>query len=116
MAEKLNCKELKIKIENLTNLISSYSILAVANNKYASQIDSWKKILASLKLDYDTNGCMVKLEAERQNDIQEVAEKYKELDKNRIEEDSTYNISKRVFYGVIILLSALGIMVIVKKK
>ena len=116
MAEKLDCKQLKINIENLTNLISSYSILAVANNRYSSQIDSWKKILAGLKLDYDTNGCMVKLEAERQNDIQEVADKYKELDKTRIEEDSTYNITKRIFYGAIILFSALGIMIITKKK
>lgn len=116
MAEKLDCNDLKIKIENLTNLISSYSILAVANNAYASQIDSWKKLLASLKLDYDTNGCLVKLEAKRQSDILEVADKYKELDKERIEEGSTYDRSKRIFYGAIILLSAFGIMLIVKKE
>jgi hypothetical protein len=113
---KLDCTELKIKIENLTNLISSYSILAVDNNAYASQINNWKKILEGLKLDYNTNGCIVNYEAIRQEELKEVADKYKDLDKSRIEEISTYDISKRVFYGVLVLMSALGIMIIVKKK
>jgi hypothetical protein len=82
----------------------------------ASQIASWKQILEGLKLDYDTNGCMVKMEALRQKDLAEVANKYKELDKSRIEEISNYDRSKRVFYGAMVLLTALGIMILSKKK
>lgn len=116
MENKLDCTELKVKIENLTNLISSYSILSVTNSSMASQIDSWRKILEGLKLDYNTNGCIVKTEAIRQEDLKEVADKYKDIDKKRIEEISNYNRTKRVFYGAMFLLTALGVMIITKKK
>jgi hypothetical protein len=112
----MDCKELNIEIENLTHTIATNEILAINNGSLRTKIDQDKKRLTALKLDFDTYGCIVLLEKERQKELVTIKEKYSGLDEERITTESTYQRNKKVLFAGIVLLSALAIMLAVKKK
>jgi hypothetical protein len=112
----MDCEKLNIEIENLVNLIAVNELLAIKNSSLRPAIEQDKKKLANLKLDFDTYGCIVILEKNRQKEVADTKEKYAELDEARINKTSIYERNKRLFFVGMVLLASLGIMISIKKK
>jgi hypothetical protein len=112
----MDCEKLNIEIEKLVNLIAINELLAIKSSNLRPTIEQDKKKLANLKLDFDTYGCIVILEKNRQKEVADVKSKYAELDETRINKTSIYERNKRLFFVGMVLLVSLGIMISIKKK
>lgn len=112
----MDCKNLSIEIENLINAIATNELLAIKSSGLQSKIEADKKKLSNLKLDFDTYGCVVLLEKDRQKELKEKINKYSELDEQRINTESIYERNKRIFFAGMVLIASLVIMISIKKK
>lgn len=110
------CQAIVARISNLQSLIASNTILVLRDKRIQSQIDVWKEQLASLKSEYETNGCDAKINDSRIQDVKNIGGVYKELDQKRIEEEATYQRNKKILFGALVLLFALVIVIPNKKS
>jgi hypothetical protein len=104
--EFLECDKINKEILNKQDLVTS-SI--GANPQYV------KNEIAVLKTKYNAKDCDKILIGSKFKDVDEVAEKYQELDKVRIETGSYKQRNYRIIFGVAILLSGLLIVATIKK-
>lgn len=61
-------------------------------------------------------GCVKKIEENRQVAVSKTIDKYSELDKQRIQSDSQYQVKVRIFMGASILLIGLTTIFLLSKK
>lgn len=78
--------------------------------------DAMSKVLFEEKNKFSKLGCEKKIEQSRQVAVADTVNKYSELDKQRIEADSKYQVKVRVFMGASIFLIGLTVMIILKRK
>jgi hypothetical protein len=77
---------------------------------------SYGYTIASIKKNFTSLGCEKKIEESRQVVVGNVINKYSELDKQRIEADSKYQLKIRIFIGASVLLVGLALMITSKRK
>jgi hypothetical protein len=115
------CIELDKKITNQVDLINNMGkrLLQLDVTQNASlnyQIDAQKKILQDMKAEYDKNGCVLEVEAKKQETVMGVIEEFSAFDKARIEAKTIYERNKKVFYGVMVVILALTLVITYKKE
>lgn len=115
------CIELDKKITNQIDLVNNMgkSLLQLDVTQNASlnyQIDAQKKILQDMKSEYDKNGCVLEVEAKKQETVMGVIEEFSAYDKARIDAQTTYERNKKVFYGFMVIVLALTMVITYKKE
>jgi hypothetical protein len=115
------CIALDKKITNQINLVDDMArrllqLDVEQNQSLKFQLDAQKKKLQEYKDQYNKNGCIVKVEEKKQETVMGVINQYTELDKARIEAETKYQTNKKVFFGAIVLILALTLIITYKKK
>lgn len=72
--------------------------------------------ISRYRKEFNDNNCTKIIEQYRQQELGDVASKFQELDKRRIEEESKYVRNQRIFFGGLILLGGLVIITLFGKK
>lgn len=114
--EAENCINLDSQIQSLINTISEQNKLAIYDPRLNSSVQSLKKKLAELKLDYETKGCLKKVAQVKSESTQEVVKKFTNLDEARINEETKYQTQQRVFFGGLVLVAGLMIITMFNGK
>ena len=109
--DRSKCINLNARIESARASIIKYN--AIQNQKQVNSINvNLEKYLKEFK-DLD---CAKTITEFRTNVGQGITDEFKEIDKKRIEEENKYQIKKRIFFGGIILLSSLILILSFNKK
>lgn len=114
--ETNECINLDSEIQSLISTISDQMKLAVNDSRYNSTVESLKKKLAQLKLDYETKGCIAKVQKVQLESANEVVSQFTSLDEARIEEQASYQVKQRVFFGGLVLIAGLFILTAFNSK
>ena len=104
------CQYLESYIFNMTNAFDAK--LQQGNITGAS---SFNTPLYLLKKDFNDLGCAKKIEEKKQVVLKNVLNTFSSLDTSRINENTTYERNKRIFFGASILLIGLSIFLTNKK-
>ena len=80
------------------------------------QIDTQKKLLQDMKNEYNNNNCISEVESSRQEVVGAIVSEYSSYDKQRIEAESIYERNKRVFFGAVVLIFGLALIMTLKKS
>jgi neutral trehalase len=115
------CLDLDKKITNQIDLINNMGrrllqLDVTQNVSLNYQIDAQKKLLQDMKSEYDKNGCLLEVEAKKQETVMGVIDEYTAFDKARIEAQSIYERNKKVFYGSMVLILGFTLILTFKKK
>lgn len=110
------CINLDSQINSLINTIAEQTKLALYDNRLYSTVDSLKKKLSELRLEYETKGCLVKVEKVKSATVQEVISDFTSLDQQRIAEDTNYQLKQRIFFGGLVLVAGLVILTMFNKN
>lgn len=79
--------------------------------------DKLKEALSKAKEDFKNYNCISEVEASRQEVVGDIASEYSTYDKQRIEAESIYERNKRIFFGGVVLIFGLTlIMTLTKSK
>jgi len=108
--ESYDCIFIQENIESMINLISTESKLAPYDNRKYEDIERYKKILAQYKLDFETKGCLLVLNKIALDETSKTLSQFTALDEARIEEQSSYQVKQRVFFGGLVLIAGLFII------
>jgi hypothetical protein len=104
------CQYLESHISNMTNAFDAK--LQQGNITGAS---SFNTTLYLLKKEFNDLGCAKKIEEKKQVVLKNVLNTFSALDASRINENTTYERNKRIFFGASILLIGLSIFLTNKK-
>lgn len=115
------CLDLDKKIINQIDLINNMGRRLLQLNVTESvslnyQIDTQKKLLQDMKNEYNNNGCISEVESSRQEVVGAIISEYSSYDKQRIEAESIYERNKRVFFGGVVLIFGLALIMTLKKS
>jgi hypothetical protein len=102
------CLEREAVITNIRN--SAFKSDAFQNS------DMKLQALNREKQKFTELGCEKKIEQNRQVAVSKTIDKYSELDKQRVESDSKYQVKVRIFMGASILLIGLTTIFLLSKK
>ena len=97
----------------INNVRTKSAILVKQGN--LNWVESDNQIIAEEKRKFTELGCEKKIEESRQMSVKSIASKYSDLDKQRIEAESKYQIKVRIFMGASILLIGLTTLILNKK-
>jgi hypothetical protein len=106
----MTCKELENQIPFLINLLVATEAKAGNNKKERDKLPELRKRLEDAKAKFATMNCDVELGNKKVQDIMSLADKFQNVDKTRIQAEQDVLVKKRIFFGVVILLSALVII------
>jgi hypothetical protein len=117
------CLQANKNIEYYTAEIANWTQQALNNKKAGSFdanmlfADNLRTALDSAKKDFIKYGCEAQVEASRQEVVAGISKEYSAYDKARIQAESIYERNKRVFFGAVVLVGALAlIMTITNSK
>jgi hypothetical protein len=117
------CLSLNQTIDSYTSRIASdYAQALTDKNAGEFNVNVWvadnlTKALNDAKKDFITYGCQAEVEASRQEVVAGIGAEYSAYDKIRIQAESIYERNKRVFFGAVVLIGALAlIMTITSSK
>lgn len=85
-------------------------------NLYQSFAEKLKEPLNEAKADFINYNCKSEVEASRQEVVSNVVSEYSAYDKERIEAESIYERNKRVFFGGVVLIFGLALIMTFKKS
>jgi hypothetical protein len=109
--ERTKCFDLQVGIETYNNSMA-YSLKTGDTEKaelLKTQRDNLKKQFSDLK-------CDVTLNKYKLTTVDTLISQYNKLDVTRIEGDSKYKAQQRIFFGGVILLGALTMIIVLGKK
>jgi hypothetical protein len=106
-----DCVELQKTIDKIMNEKSFY---ALKLNR--TQMGLLDKRIKELNDFYAKKNCQIVLGNKKLEIVSDVATKYQEVDKTRIEAESKPQVTKRIYVGIGILLAGLSIILITNKK
>jgi hypothetical protein len=110
------CLQINKTIEGYTNRIASdYGIALTDKNAGEFNVnvmyaDKLTEALNVQKKDFIKYGCQAEVEASRQEVVAGIGAEYSAYDKARIQAESIYERNKRVFFGAVILIGALALI------
>jgi hypothetical protein len=106
------CLDLNKSIDrNSKNVASMYEKgLLVENSVEVFFADKLTIALNDAKKDFITYGCQAEVEASRQEVVAGIGTEYSAYDKARIQAESIYERNKRVFFGAVVLIGALALI------
>lgn len=106
-----DCVELQKTIDKIMNEKSFYGLKL--NRTEMQRLDLR---LAELNDYFTKKKCEVVLGNKKLENVSEIATKYQQVDKVRIEAENKPQIKKRIYFGIGIMLVGLGIILITNKK
>ena len=106
-----NCLEMQKTIDKIMNEKSFYALRL--DSKEMSVLDAR---LVELNNFFAKKNCQIVVGDKKLEQVNEIANKYKEIDKIRIEAESKSEVKKRIYIGIGILLVATSIILISNKK
>jgi hypothetical protein len=106
-----DCLQLQKTIDKIMNEKSFY---ALKLNR--TQMGLLDKRIKELNDFYAKKNCQIVLGNKKLEIVSDVATKYQEVDKARIEAESKPQVTKRIYVGIGILLAGLSIILITNKK
>jgi hypothetical protein len=112
----MNCKELDNSIQSLANKIALDEIFVLKDQRIKPALADRRKLLEERKKQYIQSDCDLVLGDEKIKQTLGLAEKFQAIDKDRIQPEIDVLVKKRIFFGTVILLGALVIIVSIKKK
>jgi len=110
------CLGLNERIERYTNTIASDYAKALLDknagefNVNVMYADKLTIALNDAKKDFINYGCQAEVEASRQEVVGKIGSEYSAYDKARIQAESIYERNKRVFFGAVVLIGALALI------
>lgn len=78
--------------------------------------ENLKQALNEAKNDFKNYNCVSEVEASRQEVVGGIVSEYSNYDKLRIEAESIYERNKRIFFGAVVLIFGLGLIMTIKKS
>jgi hypothetical protein len=105
-----DCFELQKTIDKIINEKSFYAIKL--NRTEMQRLDLR---LAELNDYFSKKNCQILLGNKKLEQVSEIATKYQEVDKVRIEAENKPEVKKRIYIGIGIMLAGLGIILITNK-
>ncbi len=106
-----DCVELQKTIDKLINEKSYYALRL--NSGEISVLD---KRLSELNSFFNKITCEMVIGNKKLEQVSEIANKYQEIDKIRIESESIKERNKRIYIGIGIILAGVGIILITNRK
>ncbi len=106
-----DCVELQKTIDKLINEKSYYALRL--NSGEISVLD---KRLSELNYFFNRITCEMVIGNKKLEQVSEIANKYQEIDKIRIESESIKERNKRIYIGIGIILAGVGIILITNRK
>lgn len=106
-----DCIEIQKTIDKVVNE-RSFEALKSSN----SDASLLSKRLAELERFFEKSNCSLVLGNLKTQQVADVASKYNEIDRVRIEEETDKQVRKRVLIGVSVFLAGLGIVLIINRK
>jgi hypothetical protein len=106
-----DCVEMQKTIDKIINEKSFYALQL--DSKEMSVLDSR---LVELNSFFAKKNCQIVVGDKKLEQVNEIANKYKDVDKIRIEAESKSEVKKRIYIGVGIVLVATSIILISNKK
>jgi uncharacterized coiled-coil DUF342 family protein len=106
-----DCVELQKTIDKLINEKSYYAL-----RMDSGEISVLDKRLSELNSFFNKVTCEMVIGNKKLEQVSEIANKYQEIDKIRIESESIKERNKRVYIGIGIVLAGAGIILITNRK
>jgi hypothetical protein len=106
-----DCVEMQKTIDKIINEKSFYALRLDSNE--LSVLDAR---LSEINNFFAKKNCQIVVGDKKLEQVNEIANKYKEIDKIRIEAESKSEVKKRIYIGIGILLVATSIILISNKK
>jgi len=106
-----NCITINSQLQSAIQLEGTKSV-----SPYDSERANLKPIIAIYRKQFADNNCTQIIEQYRQAELGTVIDKFSGLDKVRIEAESKYEANQRIFFGGLILISGIAIIVMFGKK
>lgn len=117
------CLQINKNIDEYTNTIAGYMKASLNPMQYVKKetnageydvnsmiADKLREALDVQKKDFITYGCQAEVEASRQEVVAGIGAEYSAYDKIRIQAESIYERNKRVFFGAVVLIGALALI------
>lgn len=109
--KELNCIRLNSRVQSLVVLNQANTLSSELKTRNA-----YTDILAKARKEFDDNNCTKIIEQYRQAELGTVIDKFTGIDKKRIESENIYERNQRVFFGGLILISGIAIIVMFGKN
>ena len=106
-----DCVELQKTIDKLINEKSYYAL-----RLNFGEISVLDKRLSELNSFFNKITCEMVIGNKKLEQVSEIANKYQEIDKIRIESESIKERNKRIYIGIGIILAGVGIILITNRK
>jgi hypothetical protein len=106
-----NCLELQKTIDKIINEKSYYAL-----KMNSAEINVLSQRLAELNAYFDKITCEMLIGNIKLEQVSQIADKYGEIDKIRIEAENKKEVNKRIYIGFGIVLAGLGIVLITNRK
>jgi hypothetical protein len=117
------CLQINKNIDDYTNTIAGYMRASLNPMQYTKKetnageydvnvmfADKLREALDVQKKDFIKYGCQAEVEASRQEVVAGIGAEYSAYDKIRIQAESIYERNKRVFFGAVVLVGALALI------
>ena len=109
--DRNKCLDLRRDISSLQNMITYY--YSKTDVKSAKEM----KVRLDNKLkEYNSLNCESKVTGFLAESVSSISDFYKEMDKKRIEAESKYQAKQKIFFGALVLVSAVVVIMIFGKK
>jgi len=106
-----NCVELQKTIDKLINEKSYYAL-----KMNGAELNVLSQRLSELNSYFDLITCDMVIGNVKLGQVSQIADKYGEIDKIRIDAENKKEVNKRIYIGFGIVLAGLGIVLITNKK
>lgn len=106
-----NCFDMQKTIDKLINEKSYYAV-----RLNTGELNVLDKRLAELNSHFNKITCDVVIGNKKLEQVSNIAEKYGEIDKIRIEAENKKEVNKRIYIGIGIMLAGVGIILITNRK
>ena len=106
-----NCFDMQKTIDKLINEKSYYAL-----KMNSGELLVLDKRLGELNSYFNKITCDIVIGNKKLEQVSDIAEKYGEIDKIRIEAQNKKEVNKRIYIGIAIILAGAGIILITNKK
>lgn len=110
------CLFLESQIEIFTADHEYYTKQSILNGSLKSKADAIGKQLSDYKKEASLLNCVSKIEESRQKTVASIISNYSEVDKTRIESETTQEVKIRTIFAGVMIVVALGMIIKFSKK